>query len=79
MSNSDNWKKAVARFWDTIPENERQLFRLKVLQNCNVSSTTFYRWRTGLTLPAAIYRKKLNYIVRTMGYCNLYQPQKTEL
>lgn len=72
------WKTAIQCFWERIPENERLLFRIKVMKNCEISSTTFYRWRTGMNLPSSDQRKKINYIAKSMGYDRVFQPKKTQ-
>ncbi|MBR3564710.1 MAG: hypothetical protein IKN91_00055 [Paludibacteraceae bacterium] len=77
MSENSIWKNAIEIFWKSIPENERQLFRLRVMNTCEISATTFYRWRKSMNLPPYSQRKRINNIAHSMGYERLYKPKKT--
>lgn len=77
MTELETWKKAMVRFWENLPYKDRQLFRLRTLKNCDVSPSTFYRWRTGATLPESSSRQKMNYIAVSMGYPRVFNLKKT--
>lgn len=79
MIAKNEWKNAMSIFWQKLVKNEQQLFRFKVIHNCGICATTFYYWKIGKTLPNATFRRKINYIVQTMGYERLYTPKKTTL
>ena len=77
MDKLNSWKESIRDFYNGLTETERSAFRIKVVEKCSVSESTFYRWRIGKTLPPYFHRKRINSIARTMGYNSVFIPKKT--
>ncbi len=63
MSIPITWRDCFANFWNQLSQNDKIVFRMRVMNNCGVSSSTFYRWRRGQSLLSYLRRKKINHIV----------------
>lgn len=55
-------EKTFKDWYDSLPANKQTPIREEIIDRCDVSSKTFYRWRSGESIPSKLEKEAINNI-----------------
>jgi hypothetical protein len=56
---SQKMEKTFKEWYDSLPANKQTPIREEIIERCDISPKTFYRWRSGETIPSKLEKEAI--------------------